>query len=140
MIIPPNYPNPATGDRLGGRQIRIGISIDKGPFVDHILGPDADIVFGTGGPGVLAVPGWTGPDLRVISQGRWLTLGPGMRVIMCHETGEDRMEGEYEELVAGGVSFPVHINVSRLNVRVRQGVVMLMEYAPSPASGSGRTP
>lgn len=128
MIIPPNYPNRAAGDRLAGRHIRIGVTVHSAPIVEHLLPPDANIVFGAGGPGVITVPGWTGPDLCVISRGRWLALGPGMSLIMCHETGEERMDGSFEELSQAGVSFPLHINVSRLNIRVQKGVVMLMEY------------
>jgi len=128
MIIPPNYPNPAAADRLAGRRIRIGLKVHSDAIVEQVLPPDANVVFGAGGPGVITVPGWTGPDLCVISQGRSLALGVGMSLIMCHETGEDRMEGSFEELSQAGVSFPLYINVSRLNIRVQKGVVMLMEY------------
>jgi hypothetical protein len=136
MIISPNDPNLGAGDRLTGRQIRIGLSINKAPIIEHVVAPAADVVFSAGGPVVFAVPGWTGPDLCLISRGRWLALGPGMSLIMCHETGEDRMEGTFEELSAAGVTFPHFINVSRLNIRVKQGLAMLMEYMPSPLQSS----
>jgi len=128
MIIPPNYPNLGVGDRLAGRNIRIGLKVHSDEIVEQLLPPDANVVFGSGGAGVVAVSGWTGPDHCLISGGRWLVLGHGMSVMMCHESGEDRMEGSFEELSDAGVSFPFYINVSRLNIRVQQGVFMLMEY------------
>jgi hypothetical protein len=128
MIVPPKYPNPASGDRLAGRSIRIGLKVHSDAIVEQLLPPDANIVFGAGGADVVTVPGWTDPHLCLLSRGRWLALGPGMSLIMCHESGEDRMEGTFEELSQAGVSFPLYINVSRLNIRVQKGVVMLMEY------------
>jgi hypothetical protein len=128
MIIPSGYSSAGAADRLAGRLIRIGLSVKSGSIVEHLLGPAADVVFGAGGLNVFAVEGWAGPDLRVLSGGRWLTLGPGMSVTMCHETGEDRMEGDFEELSGAGVAFPFFVNVSRLNIRVRPGLAMLVEY------------
>ena len=128
MIIPPNFPNVAVGDRLAGRHLRIGLKILSNPIVEHMLAPGTDVIFGAGTANAFAVPAWTGPDLCLVSGGRWLALGPGMSVIACHETGEDRMEGAFEELSNAGVAFPLYINVSRLNVRVKQGLAMLMEY------------
>jgi hypothetical protein len=119
-IIPPNHANPSSGDRLVGRRIRIGVKVHGDGIVEQLLPPDANIVFGGGGAGVLTVRGWT-----AVAGWYW---APGMSVIMCHESGEDRMEGTFEELTQAGVSFPLHINVSRLNIRVRAGVVMLMDY------------
>lgn len=130
MITPSGYPNPSVGDRLAGRSIRIGLKVHSEEIVEHLLPADANIIFGAGGPGVIPVPGWAGPDHCVISRGRWLALGPGMSVIMCHDSGEDRVDGTFEELSRAGLSFPHYINVSRLNIRVQNGVVMLMEYMP----------
>lgn len=111
-----------------GRRVRIGVKIPNQPIVQHLLAPGADVVFGSGASVLFAVPGWLGPDLRLVSRGRWLALGPGMSLIACHETGEDRMEGAFEELQAAGVPFPLFVNVSRLNVRVKEGLAVLMDY------------
>lgn len=127
------HPDPNVVDRLVGRKIRIGLKIRGSELVERVLPPNADIVFGAGGPGVIAVARWSGENHLLISCGRWLMLGPGMSVIMCHESGEGRVDGTYDELVREGMSFPAYINVSRLNIRVRPGVVMLMEYIPCEA-------
>jgi hypothetical protein len=135
MIIPPTYPNASAGDRLAGRKIRIGVVVDPDAIAEQrLLAPDSNITFGTSGADVITVPGWSGPEVQLISNGRWLALGPGMSLTMCHDAGEDRMEGSFEELSQAGVTFPLFINVSRLNIRVRKGVVMLMEYMPDAAA------
>src|ERR1700691_1730045 len=65
--------------------------------------PGSDISLGLSSPeATLAVPGWTGRDLLLLSDGVSLHLGPGMRVVMCHDNGEDRIEGTFEELSARG--------------------------------------
>lgn len=128
MTVPLNHPNSAAPDRLAGRQIRIGVKVPTSEIVEHLLAPDCDIIFGSGAPGVHAVPGWVGPDLCLIARGRWLALGPGMSLHMIHETGEDKVQGTFEELSQAGVTFPLYINVSRLNIRVNESLTMLMEY------------
>ncbi len=119
----------AATDRLSGRALRIGVSVGGGPFVEHNLGTNAQVVLGPGGPGVIAVRNWTTPNLCVVSAHRWLHLGPGMSVVMVHETGEGRLEGTFEDLLGAGVEFPLFMNANRIKVRVREGLVMLMEYA-----------
>jgi hypothetical protein len=130
MIVPANLPSLASSDRLASRRIRVGLKFPNSSIADHVLAAGTDLIFGIGGPGVFAVPGWTGPDLCLISRGRWLALGAGMTLHMCHDDGEDRMQGSFEELSQAGVSFPLYINVSRLNIRVNELLSLLMEYTP----------
>lgn len=135
MIVPPNHPNRAAGDRLAGRQIRIGVKIAGNAIVERLLAPESDLTFGAGPSAGYVVPGWIGADLCLISRGRWLALGPGMSLHMVHETGEDRMQGSFEELSEAGISFPLYINVSRLNIRVNDSLSILMEYVRRPEGG-----
>jgi len=130
MIIPPDYANLTLGDRLAGRRMRIGLKFPDCSIVEHVLASGTDLMFGVGGPGVFAVPGWTRPDLCLISRGRSLALGPGMTLHMCHDDGKDRMQGSFEELSQAGVSFPLYINVSRLNIHVNELLSLVMEYMP----------
>jgi hypothetical protein len=51
-----------------------------------------------------------------------------MRLHMCHDDGEDRVMGTFEELSAGGVTFPLRLTVSKLNIKVREGVTVLAKY------------
>ncbi len=138
MIIPPNYPNLRVGDRLAGRNIRIGLKVHSDQIVERLLPPDANVTFGLGEAGSVAVSGWAGPDHCLISRGRWLSLGPGMSLIMCHESGEDRVDGTFEELSHAGLQFPHYINVSRLNIRLQKGIAILMEYVPVPKGPGNR--
>lgn len=130
MIVPASLPTPTSSDRLTGRQIRVGLKFPNTSIADHVLAAGSDLIFGVRAAGVFAVPGWTGSDLCLISRGRWLALGAGMTIHMCHDDGEDRMQGSFEELSQAGVSFPLYINVSRLNIRVNGLVSLLMEYTP----------
>lgn len=128
MILPPGIADADVYDRLAGRQMRVGIFANGSLFAEHLVAPGTDLILGAGAHGVTAVPRWTGIDVCLISKGRWLLLGPGMAVHMCHETGEERMQGSFEELSQAGVRFPFHINVSKLNISVRPGVVVLVHY------------
>lgn len=56
---PPSHPDRSVGDRLEGRSIRIGLKVRGAHIVERLLPPDASLVFGAGGPGIVAVSGWT---------------------------------------------------------------------------------
>lgn len=127
MIIPKVSPNAI--DRLSGRAMRIGLKFPSNLSINTTRLPEgSDVVLGKPAPGVLAVREWTAPPVRLIEAGRHLMLGPGMRLIAVHEDGSDRMEGSFEELKAAGVSMPIFVNVSRLNIRVNALVTILIEY------------
>ena len=69
----------------------------------------------------------------MISRGILLHLAPGMRLIMCDETGGQRVTGTFEEPQATGMTFPTPIPVSRLNVRVQPGVLALVLFVEPEA-------
>ena len=47
---------------------------------------------------------------------------------MCHDDGEDRVVGEFDELIAQGLTLPIRIKVSKLNIRVRKGLSVFAKY------------
>ena len=95
---------------------------------ETILSPGVDRVVGGGPPATLIVPGWTAPPLLVIAGGTELHLGPGMRINMCGDDGEDRIVGTYEELLARGVTFPITIALRRMSIRVTEGLSVFAKY------------
>jgi 8-oxo-dGTP pyrophosphatase MutT (NUDIX family) len=112
------------------RLIRVGIGLkDKaGLASEGVSLPGADVVLAEDERAGLVVPGWNGPNLLLISRGTHLHLGPGMRLLMCDEAGGQRVCGELEELQGDGMTFPLEIPVSRLNVRVQDGVSVFVEF------------
>lgn len=74
------------------------------------------------------VPGWQRPMLSIISDGKMLNLGKGMRLHMCHDDGEDRVFGSYEELLDAGVKMPIEISCSKLNIRLDDEVAVYVMY------------
>ena len=116
---------------LATRRIHIGASV-KGVMVgDHILAPRSVLSVGAEGSGAdIELPGWTDERFVVISgdPSPLLHLRPGMRVHMCHDEGEDRLVGTFEELVRRGVPIPVPIRVSKLNIGVAEGTSLFVHY------------
>jgi hypothetical protein len=125
--------NPAAEVSTGpypDRRIRVGVWTESQPdglAVNTILDPGSDVTLAADETAGLAVPGWSEPPLVLISGGTLLNLGPGMRLIMCDEAGGRRVAGEFEELCASGMSFPMPVLVSRLNIRVRKGASVFVE-------------
>jgi hypothetical protein len=54
---------------------------------------------------------------------------------MCHDRGEDRIQGTFEDLVDAGIAFPLRVTVSKLNIRIREGIAVFAHYVPDGASG-----
>lgn len=116
--------------RISGRRIRAGVfDAAQARVVAKKLFPSgSDIVLsGLAGHG-LVISDWPGPDLLLVSSGHLLQLSPGMRLHMCHDQGEDRIVGEFDELVARGLVLPLRINVSKVNVRVRGRLSVFLKY------------
>ena len=51
-----------------------------------------------------------------------------MRLHICHDHGEDRVVGTFEELSASGMTFPLRLTVSKLNIKVREGISVFAKY------------
>jgi hypothetical protein len=119
---------------MARRRLRVGVCRRVGEtasiVAERIFEAGEDITLGGDATAGLAVPGWTGPSVLLIEGGDVLELEPGMRLHMCHDHGEDRVEGTFEELVAMGVSLPIRINVSKLNIRVRDDISVFAYYLP----------
>ena len=98
---------------------------------EELFEPRANVVLGDAADARPLVPGWSGQNLLLISDGTLLHLMPGMRLHMCNEGGTDRVVGTFEELVAQGMSFPLRVGVTMLNVRVREGLSVFVRYLPS---------
>jgi hypothetical protein len=47
---------------------------------------------------------------------------------MCHDDGEDRVVGEFDDLVARGLTPPIPITVSKLNIRIRDALTVFAKY------------
>lgn len=112
------------------RRIRVGVYLKsiESFAVNTVLAPGTDVTLAATAAEGLAVPGWSGPPLLVVSAGTLLHLGPGMHLIMCDEEGGRRVTGEFEELQSAGMIFPLTVPVSRLNIRVREGISVLLEF------------
>jgi hypothetical protein len=119
-------------DSLGDRPFRVGVcvhsSADATMIEEQLFEPGDDVLIGMDANAKLVVPGWIGQSLLLISKGAFLHLEPGMRLHMCNEGGLDRVVGTFEDLVADGMVFPIRINVTMLNVRVRDGISVFVKY------------
>lgn len=131
--------NTASSPQLGiaGRRLRCGVWQRRGDagsyVVERTFEPGSDITIGSDAAAGLVLPDWAGPKLLLIEGGDALNLEPGMRLHMCHDNGEERVEGTFEELVARGMMVPIRIAVSKLNIRVRDGISVLAHYLPDEA-------
>lgn len=123
-------------DRLAGRRLRVGVySAQENRIVaERTFDAGADVTVGGDDSAPLVVPGWVGPPLCIFSNGVNLHLAPGMRLHMCHDEGEDRVQGTFEELTEAGMTFPLRVTVSKFNIRVREGFAVFAQYVPD-ASG-----
>lgn len=101
---------------------------------ERVFDSGADVTVGGDASAALIIPGWVGSPLTVFSGGAYLHLGPGMRVHMCHDEGEDRVRGTFEELSARGFTFPLRVTVSKLNISLGNGVTVLVHYLPEGTS------
>ena len=110
------------------RAIRVGACVEGVIVAERTFDPGADVVLGSDPAAGLAVPGWRGPSVVLISRGTLLHLAAGMRLIMCDEAGGQRVTGTFEELQATRMTFPTPIPVSRLNVRVQPGVLAFVLF------------
>jgi hypothetical protein len=121
---------PRSTDRVEGLRLRVGVysRLEDRVVAEKIFGPGSDVTIGGDSTASLIVPGWEGPPLRLLSAGINLHLEPGMRLHMCNDQGENRVLGTFEELAAGGVSFPLRITVSKLNIGVRDGISVFVKY------------
>lgn len=110
----------ASEDRLAGRRLRVGVysAHDNRIVAERTFDAGADVTVGGDESASLVVPGWSGPPLCIFSNGVNLHLAPGMRLHMCHDAGEDRVRGTYEELSEAGMTFPLRVTVSKSNIRV----------------------
>jgi hypothetical protein len=113
-------------DRLAGRRLRVGVYVAKEDRVvaERVFEPGADVTLGGDAEAGLVIPGWVGPPLGLFTNGVLLHLEPGMRLHMCHDEGEDRVQGTFEELSARGILFPLRVTVSKLNIKVREGIAV----------------
>jgi hypothetical protein len=117
--------------KLANRRVHIAASVSGVTVGDRILGPGSGVSVGPQGSNTeIELPNWTQPPLVLISGGRdpSLRLQPGMRVNMCHDNGEGRLVGTFEELVGRNIAMPIPIRVSKLNIRIAQGVSVFVHY------------
>jgi hypothetical protein len=116
--------------RIMGRRFKVGVYMrDRGIVTERILEPGADVSLGGDERATLVVPDWFDPPQLVI-EGTRLHLEPGMRVNMCHDQGEDHVVGTFEELTAAGLTFPLEIIVSKLNITVRPNISLFVKFLP----------
>lgn len=114
--------------RLAGRPIRVTITCNSKVVARATFASGSDLTIGRGSTAVLAIPEWKGEDLMLVSAGHILHLQSGMRLHMCHDNGEDRVKGSFEELVTAGFTFPMPIPVSKVNVSINDNVSFYALY------------
>ena len=120
---------PAT-TRIAGRRLRaVAFNYHQNTIVAQTIVPfGEDLTVGRDATARLLVPNWSGPTLVLLSKDQRLYIARGMRVHMCHDDGEDRIVGEFDELVASGLAPPLLVTVSKLNIRVRDGLSVFAKY------------
>ena len=116
--------------RIAGRPLRVGVFDSRAQKIvfESIFPSGVDLIAGHDEGANLWLPSWVGPNALILSDGHLLHLAPGMRVHMCHDEGEDRVQGEYEELLAIGMTFPFPINVAGLNIRMQEGITLFGRF------------
>jgi hypothetical protein len=130
-------------DPMVGRRFRVGVCLHTPRsatiVAEGTFGPGADLTLGADASAGLTVPGWEGGAVLLISEGTLLHLEPGMRLHMCGDGGEGRVKGTFEELAAQGMTSPIRITVSKVNILVREGISVYVNYleegaVPGPRS------
>jgi hypothetical protein len=116
---------------IANRRIRIGVyaAAVQRLVAEATFESGADVSVGDADADV-TIPEWRGPNIDLISAGTTLHLAAGMRLHMCHDNGEGRIAGTWEELAALGIHFPLTVNVSKLNIQVREGVSLYIHFLP----------
>lgn len=127
MIVEPQM---SIHQRIAGRRLRVGLYHDRTNQVvaKRVFAPGSDVTIGNGPDDGLTVPVWTNAPLRLISDGHFLHFGAGMRLHMCHDEGEHRVVGELQELIALGLTSPIRITVSKVNIRIQDGFTVFVKY------------
>ncbi len=115
-------------ERLAGRELRVSVTRKTQLVGQAICPPGSDVLVGDEAEATVRVPGWPGPMLTIISHGRTLNLVAGMQLHMCHDDGENRAVGSYEELVNAGTNMPIQISCSKLNIAMNDEVVIYVMY------------
>jgi hypothetical protein len=120
----------STHHRIAGRRLRIGLYDNRANQIlaKKVFAPGSDVTIGKAPDDGFVLPTWSGSSLRLISAGQFLHLEAGMRLHMCHDDGEDRVVGEFDDLVALGLTPPIQITVSKLNIRIRDGLTIFAKY------------
>lgn len=108
--------------------MRVAVAVEGTLVAEKTFDAGTDVTIGTGPNAGLEVPGWRGPNVLLISAGVLLNLSPGMRLHMCDEAGDHRVVGTFDELAAMGLTFPLEVPVSRLNIAVQQGLSVFVVF------------
>lgn len=112
-----------------GRRFQVAVCVDGEIVAHRVYEAGSTVTIGTGTAVSLAVDGWEGPDLELISAGMLLRLQPGMRLLRSMNNGEGCVPARtYEELQSAGVELPLHIDNPKLNIGVRPGVSVFVRY------------
>lgn len=126
-----------SSNRIAHRWMRVGVSANGTIIGEAGLAPGSDVRIGRGDNATVVVEEWPAEALTLISDGIYLHLQPGMSLHMCHDNGEDRVRGSYEELVSKGMCPPILINVSKLNISIGAGVSVFVKYLTNSEMGNG---
>ncbi len=116
--------------RIAGRRIRVGLYDPRSDrvVVKLILPAGSDITLGGGEDATLRVPAWDEAPIRLLASGHQLHMEPGMRVHMCHDDGEARVQVDFDGLEQRGLCTPLTITVSKVNVTLPSGRVVYLKY------------
>jgi hypothetical protein len=117
-----------SGGPYPNRPIRVGVAVNGALVLERTFDAGTDVWLGADTSAALFVRQWSGPNTLLISGGVLLHLAPGMRLIMCDEAGGHWVAGTFEELQENGMTWPLQIPVSRLNIRVQEGISVFVEF------------
>lgn len=115
---------------MAGRRLRVGVYVAQEDRIvaDRICGPGEDVTLGCDASATLVVPGRAGPPLMLISEGLNSISVRGCACTCVMTNGEDRVRGTFEELSSSGTTVPRRIIVSKLNIKVREGISVFAKY------------
>ena len=124
---------PPAGSPLAGRNVRVGVydSEAKAYVADVTLPPGSSVIVGSDTGCTVPVHLNLGIDrLEVVDEEARLHFAPGMRLHLAGDDPSTAVKGEASELAAQGIESPAPIRWTRISLRVRPTLSVLVRYVP----------
>ena len=133
-------PTPPPADSpLAGRNVRVGVydSEAKSYVAEVTLPPGSSVVVGSDTGCTVPLHLSFGIDrLVVVDDENKLHFAPGTRLSLTANDGDAPVKGDAEELAGAGITSPTPVRWTRISLRVRNNLAVLIRYAPADGSRS----